>query len=256
MRSTLTTATQTYTDGASGANAVICAKCHDLENYQSGTTMNSPLPLISVGSATFVHNSQTYTPVLTTGSRGGWTVFTDAAGNMVPSTPGTSTTPVGAQSWTQSATGTININGIGASNTAHASHHQDQTDGSPQCVGCHIAIPHGWTAPRLLVNTGKSSSGAGQAPEGTVAGDSAPYLSPNVLGTTRNNGGVPMVNGWNKQGMLTLSAVDAHPLTAGSSYPGIVYSTGAAMWSEPSCQGCNEHAGEDGVRIIDPSAAP
>jgi hypothetical protein len=84
-------------------------------------------------------------------------------------------------------------------------------------------------------------------------------VSPNVLGTTRANGtpAVPLVNGYNKQGMLTLSAVDNHTLNAGglmfnSAGAEIInYNTGAAMWSEPSCQGCNEHSGEDGIRIID-----
>jgi hypothetical protein len=258
MRSTLTTATQTYTDGATGPNAVICAKCHDLENYMSGTTAHSPLPLISTGSGTFVHDSQTYTPVWFVGSRSSaWTVWTDASGNMVAgSDPATST----SQAWSQAATGTLNVAAIGASNTAHASHHQDQTDGSPQCVNCHVAIPHGWKAPRLLVNTGKAT--ALGTPAEVVLGDSAPYLSPNALGTSRNNGGVPMFGGWNKQGMLTLSAVDDHTLygggyvyaASGSIVPTNTlvgkYITGAASWSEPGCQGCNEHAGEDGIRII------
>jgi hypothetical protein len=250
MRSDYTTATQTYTDGTTGANAVICAKCHDLENYKSGTTFLTPLQLFSTGSVPWVYNSETYTPVLTSGSRGGWTVFTDATGHMVPSIPGTTTTPPGATSWTQSATGTININAIGASNTAHASHHQDQTDGSPQCVNCHVAIPHGWTAPRLLVNTGKGTSGlpAGES----VAGDSAPYLSPMHLGTTQTGGSAilyrfiggawvqqaPGTGGFNRIGMLYLSGVDQHTLV-----------NGAASWTEASCAGCGDHTGESEVGI-------
>jgi hypothetical protein len=41
--------------------------------------------------------------------------------------------------------------GMGVSNTAHMEHHPDQILGQANCVSCHIAIPHGWKRPRLLV---------------------------------------------------------------------------------------------------------
>jgi len=127
---------------------------------------------------------------------------------------------------------------VSASNTAHSSHHQDQSDGSPQCVNCHIAIPHGWNAPRLLVDSDV---------------DAAPYVSPDMLGTTRatssgeqsgNTIGLPNPAGvahpgFNGQGMQSLSGVDNHTLTNGS-----------AIWTEASCQACGDHAGEDGIRIV------
>lgn len=247
LRSTLTTATQTYASGMT----MICSKCHDLENYQSGTTVNSPLPLLSTGSVPFVHNGETFTPVFVSGSRGGWTVYTDIAGHPVAAGTG--------QAWTQAATGTLNTAAVGSSNTAHSSHHQDQADGSAQCVNCHIGVPHGWKRPRLLVNTGWNG-GPSAIGAGVIAGDAAPYRSPNALGTTRTNGGIAInpATGFNGMGMLTLSAVDNHRLQAGSTFPGgsalpagMVYNTGAAYWSEPSCQACNDHAGEDGIRIID-----
>ena len=113
-------------------------------------------------------------------------------------------------------------------------------DGSPQCVNCHIAIPHGWKMPRLLVDTDV---------------DGAPYVSVNQLGTTRttstgeqtgNTIGLPNPAGvahpgFNGQGMQSLSGVDNHNLT-----------NGAAIWTEASCQACGDHAGEDGVRIVNP----
>lgn len=264
--------------GYNNGMTLICSKCHDLQNYQSGTTVNNPLPLYSTGSASFGHDAETYVP-LNLGSKGvyvngatrattGFAVFTDAAGKMVSSTspkitsftPGT-TTVVGTltftddvQVWAQSATvGTVTVATIGSSNTAHSSHHQDTNDGSAQCVNCHIGIPHGWKRPRLLVNTGWGG-GANSIGAGVVVGDAAPYRSPDALGTTRTNGGIPMnPNGYNGMGMLTLSAVDNHRLNASAStvrHPAETYYTGAAYWSEPSCQACNDHAGEDGIRII------
>ncbi|MGB4593595.1 MAG: cell wall-binding repeat-containing protein [Coriobacteriia bacterium] len=260
MRSTLTTVTQSYTSGM----GMICSKCHDLQNYQSGTTVNNPLPRTSTGDATFDHNGETYDPVYLdqSGTRNdGYFVWTDNAGDMVPlsdivisgavgSQTWTSSNPE-AQGWTQGAAGTKTAGTIGSSNTAHSSHHQDTNDGSAQCVGCHIGVPHGWKSPRLLVNSGwngaPNSIGAG-----VIAGASAPYRSPDLLGTTRNNGSIPMnpVTGYNDMGMLTLSAVDNHNLWAGAGVAS-PYNTGAAYWSEPSCQACNDHAGEDGIRIID-----
>jgi hypothetical protein len=40
---------------------------------------------------------------------------------------------------------------MGMSNEAHMEHHNDLTTGQANCVSCHIAIPHGWKRPRLLV---------------------------------------------------------------------------------------------------------
>ncbi|MRS12279.1 MAG: hypothetical protein EG823_04305 [Actinobacteria bacterium] len=294
------TRTPTYADGST----MICAKCHDLENYQSGTTVNNPLPIWSSGDALFDHDGETYDPVYLNmiGTRNdGFYVWTDNAGRMVPlsaitigggptSQTWSSTNPQ-AQPWRQGAAGTFTSGTVGSSNTAHSSHHQDNADGSPQCVNCHIGIPHGWKRPRLLVNTGVSALQG--LYENAVVGDQAPYLDPDHLGTSRGNltMGTPEnytmkwygytdgrwveagttteadavwsagawtfpvfpVNSWNKMGMMTLSAVDNHYLWAGSgsaTNPARQYLTGAAYWSEPSCQACNDHMGEDGIRIV------
>jgi len=210
-----------YSGGSATSNgptsrAVICAKCHDLEKGNSGTTFGTvQLPYIGNGLLGTTQDAQTTTN-----------------------------------------TGLINTSWVGASNTAHASHHQDigtmNVDGSPQCVNCHIAIPHGWKMPRLLVDTDV---------------DEAPYVSANTLGTTRTNStgeqntgvgaagppdtiGLPNPAGvahpgFNGQGMQSLSAVDQHALV-----------NGAAIWAEPTCQACGDHSGEDGVRIVNPQHVP
>lgn len=159
VRSDLTTHAQSYGDGggyastiaSAGVKPIICAKCHDLENYINPSVIAS---------------------------------------------------------------------GVAGGNVAHNSHHQDQTDGSPQCVNCHVYVPHGWKRPRLLVDTSR---------------DQAPYLSANHLGTSRTNNGVTMVNGWNKMGEQSLSADDTHTIVTIASGATLVW------WTEGGCDGCDEH---------------
>ena len=107
------------------------------------------------------------------------------------------------------------------SNTAHGSHHFDLNNGAADCVSCHVAIPHGWVRPRLLVNgftgTYTVTSGGTTQTVNSVA-DAAPY--------------------WGGRGMLSksgafigmgpLSATDDHSLTA----------EGGALWDESSCIAC------------------
>jgi len=52
--------------------------------------------------------------------------------------------------------------GFGWSNEVHMEHHADRIDGTGNCVSCHVAIPHGWKRPRLLV----------------YSSDAAPYKAP------------------------------------------------------------------------------
>jgi len=185
--------TAPYTSG----QGVICSKCHDLQNLNSGTTFGTAaLPWWDAGSA----------------------------------------------STTTTVTGRINTAAVGSANTAHASHHQDQVDGSAQCVNCHIGVPHGWKRPRLLVQTGTTATGVNKF-AGVVV-DSAPYLDPDHLGTSRAQNGVTLVNGWNKIGWVSTSGTDDHMLSAG----------GAALWTEWKCDACNDHTGSEtagGVTEID-----
>ena len=214
IRSDLSTASvlALRTDGSTGPQAVICAKCHDLENQ---------VPLV-------------------------------AGGSITPTTP------------------------VVGSNTGHNSHHQDATDGSDQCVSCHIGVPHGWKVPRMLVNSAVAE---------------APYLDPKAVGTTRTQGGVQMYrwNGtywvalpkpyataasmtadpigfagytnitgaYNREGMQSLSGVNDHFSIKNDTYQfpaaglNTVNTDDMIYWSEPQCQACNDHGGEDGVRVID-----
>lgn len=43
------------------------------------------------------------------------------------------------------------LNFMGFSNYPHMEHHADMITGQGNCVSCHVAIPHGWKRPRLLV---------------------------------------------------------------------------------------------------------
>ncbi|MGB4441298.1 MAG: hypothetical protein WBJ62_03630, partial [Coriobacteriia bacterium] len=44
------------------------------------------------------------------------------------------------------------LNYMGFSNYPHMEHHGDTINGQANCVSCHVAIPHGWKRPRLLVS--------------------------------------------------------------------------------------------------------
>lgn len=234
IRTNLTTQTA-YEDGST---MTICSKCHDLQNYGSGTTSGTPLPEISTGSAAYYHEGYetTFTPYYTTITRNtGWSVFLDAAGDPADAADALandSTLNSGYTVFTQSATGTVNAAAIGSSNTAHSSHHQDTKDGSAQCVNCHIAVPHGWKAPRLLVNTGWAG-GTNGIHAGNIEGDRAPYRSPYVLGTNATEGSGMLLDpatGYNGMGALTWPAAGPMRLT-----------DGAAVWDRYSCEGCGHH---------------
>ncbi len=91
------------------------------------------------------------------------------------------------------------------SNTAHNSHHQDTTDGSAQCVACHIGVPHGWKRPRLLVNTDV---------------DVAPYLDPESGGVYRSNG-MDFAYRWDGTGVGLHSDLQGRRLDRQRSQPGL-----------------------------------
>jgi hypothetical protein len=101
---------------------------------------------------------------------------------------------------TDTPTGFVNTSGIGGSNTAHGQTHFDNAAGAAQCVNCHIAVPHGWKRPRLIVNSGPGVAFAAFPATTTINGvptgfmwadntnarpaDPAPYRSPNQFGTS------------------------------------------------------------------------
>ena len=95
---------------------------------------------------------------------------------------GTNGTTLGLPTYTN--TGKINTANVGGSNVAHGNAHFDTVGGHAQCFDCHIAIPHGWKRPRLLVNSGPNPdrSAATSATFDPVT-DPAPYLSAKQHGT-------------------------------------------------------------------------
>jgi len=112
------------------------------------------------------------------------------------------------------------------------SDHGYQLDGSPQCLNCHIGVPHGWVRPRLLVNSDI---------------DKAPYLSPYALGTTskgkvgstvagitRKTYTIKTDAGWgqgfNGETMEFLAATDSHLLD----------SYGMTVWNVETCDACGQ----------------
>jgi hypothetical protein len=106
------------------------------------------------------------------------------------------------------------------SNTAHGSHHFDLNNGAADCVNCHVAIPHGWVRPRLLVNgfTGTYVTNNGTTQTVNSIADPAPFW-----------GGRGMISVTGAHiGMGPLSASDSHALTV----------AGGASWTEADCIAC------------------
>jgi hypothetical protein len=118
-----------------------------------------------------------------------------------------------------------NATGIGnEANTAHSSHHFDLNNGAADCVNCHVAIPHGWVRPRLLVYGDTQPAThltAGSNVTVTPVADAYPYW--------QGRGTIGVGNG--TSGMGPLSVLDQHTL-----------SNGGVLWTEAQCTACGgEH---------------
>jgi len=125
---------------------------------------------------------------------------------------------------TDTVTGLVNSSAIGGSNTAHGQTHFDSFAGAAQCVNCHIAIPHGWKRPRLIVNSGPGFAFASFPATTTVNGvatrfmwidstrsrpaDPAPYRSPRQFGTSDGVASFGGVSGGPWWGMEPFIAAD------------------------------------------------
>ena len=68
-----------------------------------------------------------------------------------------------------------NFNYVGFSNEVHMGHHGDMITGAANCVSCHIAIPHGWVRPRLLVYSTDPAPYVGAQPSNWALGTSSAY---------------------------------------------------------------------------------
>ena len=179
---------------------------------------------------------------------------------------------------TDTVTGFINPSAIGGSNVAHGQHHYDHNDGSPQCVNCHIAIPHGWKRPRLIVN-----SGPGVWADNThvAPADEPPYRSPNQFGVSdavASFGGVTGGPWWGMEafgnqplppadrvddhdvarvGMQSISGTDEHELILsapgdGTRGPFTGMNDNFIEWTEYKCGACDFHHPYSDPRVSDP----
>jgi len=244
-------------------HAIICSKCHDLENFDVGF-MDERAPMLE-----------------------NWKLPSGLA--------------------TDTVTGYVNTSGIGGSNVAHGQTHFDSYAGAAQCVNCHIAIPHGWKRPRLIVNSGP---GFAFDPFPAVVGgyptmwkdntnaqpaDPPPYRSVNQFGTSdgvASYGGVSGGPWWGMEaypggekpnplqanpntqqplpphdriddhdalrvGMQTISGTDEHELIAsqdgdGTRGPFTGHNTQFVEWVEYKCGACDFHHPYSDPRVSDP----
>jgi hypothetical protein len=171
-------------DGTKGDHAVICAKCHDLYNAGTGTD--------------------------------GWSnAYSEQATSGAPI--------VLEESVTES------VHGMHAGGTTTDTQlrfdqrggNQGRTDGRGDCINCHVAIPHGWKRPRLLVNsyTGPYTLATGTAQ--SVA-DPFPYWQ----------GRGQFISEGNSPGNGPIDAVENHELNV----------DGVPVWSEQACISCSDGA--------------
>jgi hypothetical protein len=105
----------------------------------------------------------------------------------------------------------------GFSNTPHGTHHPNAVTGMANCVSCHIAVPHGWKRPRLLLDAHL---------------DTAPYLDP--LAGMYANGATNTVT--NSTAMGHIDVTDDHLLNSS-----VVATQGYAVWTEADCVACGQH---------------
>jgi len=197
-----TTSVSVNKDGQN--HAIICSKCHQLEIPGDGY-MNERTPQAE--------------PWMGDGTNG---------------------TTLGLPTYTN--TGKINTANVGGSNVAHGNAHQDAAGGQAQCVNCHLAIPHAWKRPRLLVNAGPYPVGTGGGKDSTFdkVTDPAPYKSANMHGTVDNGSNTPgaLYSTWGlyptmtgaPRGMQSLAGNEEHELIA-SEYGTNLY---AQTWVAPA----------------------
>jgi hypothetical protein len=128
--------------------------------------------------------------------------------------------------WDETSVGTSHPTGVNnASNTAHASHHLDANNGEADCINCHIAIPHGWKRPRLLVNGYTGAFTTDTAGDHVSTADAYPYWQ----GRGAINHTLAGVN----VGFGPISTGDIHSLNA----------SGGVTWAENDCIACGDHSG-------------
>jgi len=109
-----------------------------------------------------------------------------------------------------------------ATRLAQRGGNQGRTDGRSDCVNCHVAIPHGWSRPRLLVN-----GYTGSYPTSTTAfvGELESVADPFPYWQGRGQQMAPGVS----PGNGPLAATEEHTLN----------SQGVPIWDEQMCISCS-----------------
>jgi hypothetical protein len=104
------------------------------------------------------------------------------------------------------------------------------------CRDCHIAIPHGWKRPRLIVysNLNSTADQTFRTTKGLPAGDAAPYnAGPSVYegeGLAGTAVGSGQMNGLSSVIGPTVVGADADS---------------SNNWSSSQCNACGHHSGTD-----------
>jgi hypothetical protein len=169
----------------SNGDSVICAKCHDLYNQGAG----------DIGWASYAHEHHADRPV----SFGVWKM-----------SDGTTVT-ADVRPTTGSIVATLAAPSLGR-------------EGAGACRDCHVAVPHGWKRPRLIV----------------FSSDPAPYnIGPSVYeGESKTaTSGVTIGSGQ----MNGLSSLYGPVSTLG----GVNGSGSYNNWATKQCNACGHHAGTD-----------
>ncbi|MEI7814342.1 MAG: hypothetical protein WCJ13_06090 [Coriobacteriia bacterium] len=168
-----------WSDGTTGAKAVICAKCHKLETLVPGYNPGAGETSRTAGKSGFPYDT------------------------------------------------------LEGANTAHDNgNHNDSSIGANQCVSCHVAIPHGWKAPRLLVDV--------------VENEGTPYASENAVEDMIGLSGVANHPKIAADGFTPWDSSGIPPTAQGSQYAPA--HGGQVLWANQQCEGCADHYGEDAKR--------
>ena len=124
------------------------------------------------------------------------------------------------------------VPGRGWSNTGHSSHHAEGTNtkwGQGDCVACHLAVPHGWKRPRLLVYASDGLAYFGKTRPATAANGVVMDYGPTAV-----DGPLSLIASGTPAPVTSLDGFNAISSTAGHS----LNSSGGAVWSGSSGQDC------------------
>jgi hypothetical protein len=211
---------------------VICVKCHDL--YNAGTGIN--------GWANYGHEHH----AADNGAVGNFGKYDVGDGGTM------STVTVVAESATAAMAKVP-----GATLNKQIVKESLGREDAGACRNCHIAVPHGWKRPKLIVYSNLDPNTAGRTALGLPAtGDSAPYnIGPAVyegeglFGTAVGSG---QMNGLSSKGHVEYSAPDQPTQPDLSAFTATVWSgpylTGSGSgqyvnWSSADCNACGHHVG-------------